>query len=60
MATKLAMTVSVKAIDSQRWICRTHWLHFNVTHSLLGHEPRPAHGILASSSTSFPPIIFQP
>jgi hypothetical protein len=24
MATKLAMTVAVKMIDSQRWICRVH------------------------------------
>src|SRR5882757_894179 len=28
MATKLAMTVTVKAIDSQRWICRTHVFQF--------------------------------
>src|SRR5216683_887460 len=28
MALKLAMTVSVKAMDSQRWICRTHLFQF--------------------------------
>jgi hypothetical protein len=26
----------------------------------VGHESRPAHEILPSRSTSFPPIIFQP
>jgi hypothetical protein len=29
MPMKLAMTVSVKAMDSQRWICRTHLFQFN-------------------------------
>jgi hypothetical protein len=33
MATKLAMTVSVKAMDSQRWICRIHVFQFNETSS---------------------------
>src|SRR4051794_5006801 len=33
MATKLAMTATVKAIDSQRWICRTHVFQFNGTSS---------------------------
>ena len=31
MATKLAMTVAVKAIDSQRWICRIDVFQFNET-----------------------------
>src|SRR5213083_264854 len=31
MATKLAMTVAVKTIDSQRWICRTQLFQFNET-----------------------------
>src|SRR5262249_20757578 len=30
-ATMLAMTATVKAIDSQRWTCRTHLLQFNGT-----------------------------
>src|SRR5215475_2216122 len=30
-ATKLAMTVTVKAMDTQRWICRTHLFQFTVT-----------------------------
>src|SRR6266852_4294263 len=33
MATKLAMTVTVKAMDSQRWVCRTHSFHFTGTSS---------------------------
>jgi hypothetical protein len=28
MATKLAMTVTVKAIDSQRWVCRIQVFQF--------------------------------
>jgi hypothetical protein len=28
-ATMLAMTVTVKAIDSQRWICRIHLFQFS-------------------------------
>ena len=32
-ATKLAMTVTVKAMDSQRWICRTHLFQSNGTSS---------------------------
>src|SRR6266508_3315808 len=31
MATKLAMTVAVKTIDSQRWICRIDVFQFNET-----------------------------
>src|SRR5438045_1347775 len=31
MATKLAMTVAVKAMDNQRWPCRTHAFQFNGT-----------------------------
>src|SRR5215218_5958969 len=31
MATKLAMTVTVKTIDSQRWICRIDVFQFNET-----------------------------
>src|SRR5262245_26056778 len=27
------MTVTVKAMDSQRWICRTHWFQFKGTSS---------------------------
>ena len=30
-ATMLTMTATVKAMDSQRWVCRTHLFHFNVT-----------------------------
>src|SRR5439155_17791748 len=30
-ATKLAMTVSVKAMDTQRWTCRIQLLQFNGT-----------------------------
>ena len=33
MATKLAMTVSVKAMDSQRWICQIHVFQVNETSS---------------------------
>src|SRR5262245_5865079 len=32
-ATKLAMTVTVKAMDTQRWICRIHLFQFNGTAS---------------------------
>jgi hypothetical protein len=31
MAMKLAITVAVKMIDSQRWICRIQMLQFNGT-----------------------------
>jgi hypothetical protein len=31
---KLAITVAVKMIDSQRWICRIHMLQFNGTSSV--------------------------
>src|SRR5258706_13679697 len=33
MATKLAMTATVKAMDIQRWICRTHSFQFTGTSS---------------------------
>ena len=32
-ATMLTMTATVKAMDSQRWICRTHLFQFNGTSS---------------------------
>jgi hypothetical protein len=32
-ATMLTMTATVKAMDSQRWVCRTHLFQFNVTSS---------------------------
>ena len=38
MATKLAMTATVKAIDTQRWICRTQLFQFNGTSS--ENEPK--------------------
>jgi hypothetical protein len=28
MATKFAITVSVKAMETQRWICRIQWFQF--------------------------------
>src|SRR5438876_1744619 len=31
MATKFAMTVTVKAMESQRWVCRTHSFQFTGT-----------------------------
>src|SRR5215472_16107364 len=31
MATRLTMTATVKAIDSQRWVWRTHLFQFNST-----------------------------
>lgn len=33
MATMLTMTATVKAMDSQRWVCRTHLFQFNGTSS---------------------------
>src|SRR6266508_2509945 len=33
MATMLAMTATVKAMDSQRWVCRTHSFQFTGTSS---------------------------
>src|SRR3979490_903185 len=33
MATMLTMTATVKAMDSQRWVCRIHLFQFNVTSS---------------------------
>ncbi len=76
MATTLMMTPTVKAMDTQRWVCRIHSFQFIGT-SLntgpnrfgptydpgmtdFGHALRPAHGILASRSTSFPLIIVHP
>jgi hypothetical protein len=32
-ARMLTMTATVKAMDSQRWVCRTHLFQFNVTSS---------------------------
>jgi hypothetical protein len=32
-ATMLTMTATVKAMDSQRWVCRTHLFQFNGTSS---------------------------
>jgi hypothetical protein len=32
-ATMLTMTATVKAMDSQRWVCRIHLFQFNVTSS---------------------------
>ncbi len=76
MATMLRMTATVKTIDTQRWNCRIHSFQFKRTSwkdeteggghaykSCLNpwdHELRRAHEILASKSTSFPLIIFQP
>jgi len=37
MTTKLAMTVTVKAMDSQRWVCRTHSFQFTGTSKRIGH-----------------------
>jgi hypothetical protein len=36
MATKLAMTVAVKAMDTQRWVCRINVLQFNGTYPTAG------------------------
>src|SRR3977135_3738373 len=33
MATMLTMTATVNAMDSQRWVCRTHLFQFNMTSS---------------------------
>jgi hypothetical protein len=32
-ATRLMMTATVRAMDSQRWVCRTHLFQFTVTSS---------------------------
>jgi hypothetical protein len=45
-ATMLTMTATVRQWTASGGFCRD--------------EPRPAHGILASRSASFPPIMFQP
>src|SRR5262249_49679775 len=61
--TMLAMTAAVKAMDIQRWLCRTHLFQFIGTSSDYAPAPLPklitgrAHGILARRSVSFPPII---
>ena len=55
------MTVTVKAMDSQRWICRTHVFQFNGT-SPDSWDPRkqvdelPAHHLPAvTRAAGFPP-----
>ena len=40
-ATPLMMTATVKTIDSQRWVCRTHLFQFNRTSSRLLSRFRP-------------------
>jgi hypothetical protein len=42
-ATPLTMTATVKAMDSQRWVCRTHLFQFNVTSSEDEPEADRAH-----------------
>src|SRR6185503_11795746 len=47
-AAKLAITVTVKAIDTHRWICRTHLFQFNVPSfdsRLLSRWRRPVGGL---------------
>src|SRR6267378_2977615 len=41
-ATPLTMTATVKAMDNQRWVCRTHLFQFNVTSSNTKDEPEAA------------------
>ena len=41
--TLLTMTVTVKAMDSQRWVCRTHLFQFNGTSSEDEPEADRAH-----------------
>src|SRR5229473_2220119 len=43
VATMLTMTATVKAMDSQRWVCRTHLFQFNVTSSEDEPEADRAH-----------------
>src|SRR4030081_730201 len=43
MATMLTMTATVKAMDSQRWVCRIHLFQFNVTSSEDEPEADRAH-----------------
>jgi hypothetical protein len=43
MATTLTMTATVKAMDSQRWVCRIHLFQFNVTSSEDEPEADRAH-----------------
>ncbi len=38
--TPLMMTATVKTIDSQRWVCRTHLFQFNRTSLRLLYRPR--------------------
>jgi len=42
-ATKLTITPTVKAMDSQRWVCRTHLFQFNGTSSDDGPQADRAH-----------------
>src|SRR5439155_16335522 len=41
-ATMLTMTPTVKAMDSQRWVCRTHLFQFNGTPRFTTFEPPEA------------------
>jgi hypothetical protein len=43
MATLLMMTAAVKAMDSQRWVCRIHLFQFNGTSSEVEPEADRAH-----------------
>jgi hypothetical protein len=44
IATMLTMTAAVKAIDSQRWVCRIHLFQLNGTSfEHLSHEKRLEH-----------------
>src|SRR5437660_2264542 len=64
MATMLTMTATVKAIDSQRWVCRIHLFQFNWTSlrlfntellGILGVQPLPAaelHGVGAGDAAN--------
>ena len=45
-ATMLTMTATVKAMDSQRWVCRTHLFQFNGTSY---HPSKPKPGLLGTS-----------
>jgi len=46
-ATPLMMTATVKAMDSQRWVCRIHLFQFNVTSS---EDETEADRVLRSTS----------
>src|SRR4028119_1856887 len=66
MATKLAMTVSVKTMDTHRWVCRTHLLPFMETSSEEGFTANwsplpgqpPAGGRCPPPGGSVEPICF--